>query len=257
MNAALRNPHLPGETFFLKGGPVGVLLCHGYTATTAEVRLLGDYLHARGYTVSAPLLPGHGTTPQEMNRCHWQDWADALESAYTALAARCDKVFAGGESMGGLLTLNLASRHPEVLGVMVYAAALKLPSATDELAIKLLHWLMPLGTQKGDDDSAAGPRWQGYPCNPLPAARQMLKLQEVVTARLHKVAQPILITQGRLDTAVAAEAPEMIAAGVSSEDKTIRWFEESTHCVLLDQEWEAVAALSLDFIERVLAAPSA
>lgn len=254
MNQALRNPHLAGETFFLEGGPVGALLCHGYTATTAEVRLLGEYLHARGYTVSAPLLPGHGTTPQEMNRCRWQDWADALESAYQALAARCEKVFIGGESMGGLLSLNLASSHPEAAGVMVYAAALKIPSKLNELIIKNFYWLMPLGTQKGVDDSAVDPRWQGYPCNPLPAARQMLKLQAVVRARMAVIHQPILISQGRLDTAVDASAPAEIAAAVSSTDKAVHWFEQSTHCVLLDQEWEAAAALTLDFMERVLAA---
>jgi carboxylesterase len=58
--------------------------------------------------------------------------------------------------------------------------------------------------------------------------------------------------QGRLDTAVAAEAPQMIYEGVSSEDKRLHWLEETTHCVLLDQEWEKAAKLTMDFIEDVL-----
>ncbi|MBS1245743.1 MAG: uncharacterized protein H6R36_398 [Chloroflexi bacterium] len=89
----IRNPHLEGDTFFWEGGPVGVLLIHGYTATTAEVRLLGRFLHERGYTVSGPLLPGHGTTPQAMNRCRWQDWTGAVEQAYRQISTRCDRVF--------------------------------------------------------------------------------------------------------------------------------------------------------------------
>jgi len=74
----LRNSHLDGDAFFWQAGKMGALLIHGFTATTAEVRLLGEYLHARGYTISAPLLPGHGTSPAEMNRCKWQDWTRAV-----------------------------------------------------------------------------------------------------------------------------------------------------------------------------------
>ena len=31
----IHNPHLEGSTFFWEGGPVGVVLSHGYTASTA------------------------------------------------------------------------------------------------------------------------------------------------------------------------------------------------------------------------------
>ena len=55
----LHNPDLAGETFYWESGKVGVLLVHGFTATTTEVRLLAQCLHAEGYTISAPLLPGH------------------------------------------------------------------------------------------------------------------------------------------------------------------------------------------------------
>ena len=62
---------LPGKP---TGGPVGVLLFHGFPGSTTDVRLLGTFLHARGPTISAPLLPGHGTRPADLNRVRWQDW---------------------------------------------------------------------------------------------------------------------------------------------------------------------------------------
>ena len=65
--AFIKNPQLDGNPFFYKGNKVGFLLIHGFTATTTEVRLLADKLHKDGYTVSAPLLPGHMTTPEDMN----------------------------------------------------------------------------------------------------------------------------------------------------------------------------------------------
>src|SRR6185295_17551431 len=96
LNPALHNPYLEGDTFFWPGGPIGVLLSHGWTATTAEVRLLAQRLHERGHTVSGPLLPGHGATPQEMNRCRWQDWVKAVTATYHHLAGQCERVFVGG-----------------------------------------------------------------------------------------------------------------------------------------------------------------
>ena len=79
-----------------------MLLIHGYTGAPPEVRLVGDYLHQRGYTVSGPLLPGHGTTAQEMNHRQWSDWAGHVEGALADLQARCETLFVGGLSMGAL-----------------------------------------------------------------------------------------------------------------------------------------------------------
>ena len=122
----IHNAHLAGDTFFWPGNEVGILLLHGLTATTAEVRLLAEKLHAKGYTISAPLLPGHGTQPEDLNETTWHDWAWTAEKAYQHLATVCDHVFIGGESMGGALALYLTAQHEEVAGVMCYAPAIKL-----------------------------------------------------------------------------------------------------------------------------------
>ena len=63
----LLNPELEGGSFFWKGGETGVLLLHGLTATTAEVRPLAKRLFNEGYTVSGILLPGHGSTPENLS----------------------------------------------------------------------------------------------------------------------------------------------------------------------------------------------
>lgn len=59
MSSQARNDPAP---FILTGGDDGILLIHGFTGSPAEMRPLGCYLHERGLTVSAPLLPDHGTT---------------------------------------------------------------------------------------------------------------------------------------------------------------------------------------------------
>ena len=69
--------------FYIKGGgDTGILLLHGFSGTPREMSRLGGYLQQRGLTVSAPLLPGHGSTLDEMNQYKWQDWAAATFQAY-------------------------------------------------------------------------------------------------------------------------------------------------------------------------------
>ncbi|MBK9207409.1 MAG: alpha/beta fold hydrolase [Anaerolineales bacterium] len=129
-NPALHNPQLEGGPFFWEAGPVGVLLSHGYTATTAEVRLLAKRLHEKGYTVAGPLLAGHGTQSADLNHVSWRDWVASAEKTYEQLITRCKRIFIGGQSMGGVVALQLASQHPEAAGLLLYAPAIKLTMTT-------------------------------------------------------------------------------------------------------------------------------
>jgi len=252
MKTSLRNPHLEGEAFYWPAGPVGILLSHGFTATTAEVRPLARALHSAGYTVAGPLLPGHGTTPQDMNRCRWQDWAAALEQDYQRLQSNCDKVVIGGESLGGLLALYLASQHPEAAAVLAYAPALK---TTHSRWSKFLAPVMSLFVKtfpKNDGPPThADETWQGYTVNPVPAAAQLFRLQAVVCRRLSQICQPLLVIQGRLDQTVSTDVSDILRQKIHSPITEVHWLENSTHCVILDAEWEQAAQITLRFLERV------
>src|SRR2546427_12319362 len=100
-----------------------VLLLHGLTGTPADVASVGDALVADGYSVSAPLLPGRGTCPADMDRFSWEDWMSAALAAYDELAARHREVVVGGVSAGATMALDLAlRRQPKAL--LLYAPAL-------------------------------------------------------------------------------------------------------------------------------------
>lgn len=246
----LHNPQFDGQPFFLEGGPSGVLLSHGYTATSWEVRLLADALHAHGYTVAGPLLPGHGSRAADLNRVRWQEWAAAGETLYQRLSERCQRVFAGGESMGSLVALHLASRHPEIAGVLCYAPAIQLnmPASTR----LILRLAAPFVAQIGRASLDRADLWQGYPNLPLKGALQLLKFQKAVLAELPKIHQPLLICQGRLDTTVHPQAGELILRAVRSKVKEHHWLEKSSHVITLDQELERVVEITLAFIEKAL-----
>jgi alpha-beta hydrolase superfamily lysophospholipase len=99
------------EPFDLAGDRRGVLCLHGFTGTPYEVRYLGGRLAAHGLTVRGPALPGHATRLEDLVDKTWRDWADGVTAAYDDLAARCDRVAVVGQSLGGLLALDLATRR--------------------------------------------------------------------------------------------------------------------------------------------------
>ncbi len=246
----LHNTHLEGGAFFWEAGPVGVFLSHGLTATPAEVRPFARRLHGAGYTVAGPLLTGHGTTPEDLNQTRWQEWVTAGEETYQKLASHCEQIFLGGESMGALMALYLASEHPESVGVLAYAPAIRLNlGRRDRLMLHLGARFVP-SIAKSNWQPCAG--WQGYRVNPLRAVLQFFRMQKEVLRRLPLIHQPVLIVQGNQDDAIAPESGEIICEGVSSTMVETHWMENSGHTVILDDEFEDVVALTLRFLKRVL-----
>lgn len=242
-----QNPESEGGSFFWPGRNdkhTAILLFHGFTATTVEVRPLASFFHTLGYHVSGPLLPGHGVSPEELNRVNYQDWIDKAEFAYQQLAGQYEKVFVCGESMGGLLTLWLASEHPEINGIMVFAPALKIPN----LWLSGLLWPFIKFRLKNNVDLSSP--WQGFNVVPMRAASQLFRLQRKIRNKLSDVRVPLMVFQGKLDVTIDPMGAVDVLEKVSTDDKEMVWLEESSHCILLDRQLDLVQKLSLDFISK-------
>ncbi len=250
--AMIHHPHLKGDAFSWSSGPVGVLLTHGFTATTAEIRPLARNLYQEGYTVAGPLLPGHGTQPEDLNRVNWRDWVNAAQDVYLHLDQHCDHVFVGGESTGALVALYLASQNFSISGILTYAPAIKLNyNQFQHIILRLASSFIPY---KEKMDWVPNLLWQGYGVLPLKGALQLINFQTEIRKRLPEIDQPILIVQGRQDATVHPDGPEIISHAVSSSQKDIHWMEQSGHVVILDKELDQVTQITLNFLQRVLSA---
>lgn len=244
-NPYLIHPELGFESIFLPGGEVGCLLLHGLTASPLEMKQLADFLHAKGYTVSAPLLPGHGTHPDDLNRIQYSDWVQTAEDALEALKASCKHIFIAGESMGGLVALRVAELHPELAGVLLYSPALK--------AWKL--WAASFGKyfikyiKKATNGN--GFIWSGYNVWPLGAVDELRKLQKVVAKDLAKITQPTLLLMTQADTLVQQTVTEDIRKKVSSDIVDVHTFVDSDHCILLDKHKQIAFEMTLTFIRKI------
>ncbi len=105
---------MPGAgPFYFGGNKTGILLIHGGGGgTCADLKPLAEYLHEEGgYTVHVPLLPGYGTSPEDLEKTPVSAWKEAVESEFKALKKKCDKVIVGGHSLGGVLTIIFASKN--------------------------------------------------------------------------------------------------------------------------------------------------
>jgi carboxylesterase len=211
---------------------------------------MGEYLHDKGFTISTPLLPGHNTFPEDINRFTWHDWVKRVEMSYENFAAECDTVFVGGESTGGVLSLYLASQHPEISGVLTYAPALKLALGTlDIFKLYLIAPFVPYIEQEDEDDGLA---WRGYRAKPLKGVIQLLRLQKATLPRLRNIQTPTLVIQGQLDDTVHPKVPGMIKDEIGADKVEIYWMESSSHCVVLDKEMDQVNQLTYQFIRKVI-----
>ncbi len=80
-------------------------------------------MHERGFSVCAIRLPGHGTTPEDMNDTRFEDWWNHTLASYDLLAAagfQERSIIPVGFSMGGLLAIKLSLVRP-VGGLMTLA----------------------------------------------------------------------------------------------------------------------------------------
>lgn len=237
------------SAFELKGGNIGVLLIHGFTGSPAEMRLVGQYLNERGLTVSAPLLPGHGTEVEDLNQIRWQELTAAVETALAKLQERCQHTFVAGLSMGGLLTLYLGSRHPELPGITTYAAALDIADWRRHFApiIKRLFKTISKQEEHWADPQAEDLMW-AYDVWPVGGAMQLFALRDEVESSLPRITCPALIIYSTADSTVTPEAAGMIVDAIASEDKELVRLDECGHVMTVDRGWDQLAERTYQFI---------
>lgn len=246
---------LPGaEPFSHDGGGVGVLLCHGFTGSPQSLRPWGEYLAERGYTVRVPLLPGHGTTWQDMNRTTWQDWYGCVEGELLELARSCDTVAVGGLSMGGGLALRLAMEHPDVVSALLLVnPAIRLEDPR-LLALPVIRRLVSSLAGISSDIKKPGVKEVAYDRTPLQALASMLQMYAKTGHRLKEITQPVLVFRSAVDHVVPSSSSHLVLNSVSSKRAEEVVCQDSFHVATLDNDAQMIFERSAAFLGDVLGA---
>jgi len=231
------------------------LLVHGLTGSPQSLGGLPAALTGAGFDVEVPLLPGHGTTPEDLAGRTWTDWSDAVQAAYRDLAGRCGSVLACGLSMGGALATAIAARHPRVVaGLAVVNPAVDPPAASfRDLLRNLLaagHAFLPgIGGDLADGDA----REDAYDRMPVAALLSMCEGLDDLASRLGGITSPLLVLTSRHDAVVPTVSSDILASAVSGPVERI-WLERSRHVATLDVERDEVTRRIVDFARQAVGA---
>ena len=241
---------MPGaESLYFHGSQTGVLLSHGFTGTTQSMHFFGQYLHQYGgYTVLCPRLSGHGTTPQEMACASAEGWIRDIEASLDRLHQNCTRVFIGGLSMGGTLSLYMSAMHPDlVAGALPVNAAVFLDN-TELASLAFNAGALDTIPGVGSDIKKQGEIELVYPVVPVPAIRQLYVLMAVTRELLPKVTCPVLVFSSTEDHVVPPGNGPYIMEHLGSQHKRLLWLDNSYHVATLDNQKELIAQEALKFI---------
>lgn len=246
---------IPGaEPLFHRGGPVGVLVLHGFTGNPATMRPLAEALVGAGFTVSMPRLPGHGTTIEDMNTTGWDDWSGEAERAYTELAGVSGRVVVAGLSMGGTLTCWLAARHPEIAGIVLINAAVK---PQEEGLADLVRAMIDAGEEYAPavgsdlaDPDAFEPAYEGSPLRPL---LTMSDAVDALQADFARITCPALVMHSPNDHVVDPSSADHVAGLLGGPVERLS-LDRSYHVATLDYDKDLIAERTIDFTRTVTSA---
>jgi carboxylesterase len=243
---------MPGaEPFSAPGGPNGALVLHGFTGTPHSMRGLGQALADAGFTVEVPLLPGHGTSFDDMVATGWDEWSAGAEAAYEKMAANCDRVVVVGLSMGGTLTAWLASRHPEIAGIAVINGLID-PAAPD--LRQMLDMMVDQGVTEipgiGSDIALPGAHEVAYDRTPVSCVVSLMNAVAGLKGNWAAITSPALIFTSVQDHVVPTVSSDTLAAQAQGPVERVT-LERSYHVATLDFDADLIERQTVAFALRV------
>lgn len=237
-------------------GRVGVVVTHGFTGNPIATRPLGRHLAEQGYSVEVPCLPGHGTTYRDLGRTRYEDWYRALDRHVDELSARCEQVVLIGHSMGGTLTLDVASRRPDDIAAAVTINAQVLdPTQLLARLAPLLQYLVPyvprdLAGLPTNDIARPGVEEGSYPKVAARAAQSLISQLPRIRAQLLDLTAPLLVVFSPQDHTVPAVNSHELLDLVGSRELEQFVCHRSYHAPMLDHDDEALAQAITAFVAR-------
>ena len=242
-------PVIPqAESFFLKGNSTGVLLCHGFLGTPQSVKDLGEAIAAHGYTVSCPRLPGHGTHFADLEQFVCDDWSARIEEAYSELKQTCSSVVVIGQSMGGTLSLDLASRHADIEGIVLINPAIDIPAFETYRNQPSSNYV----TEGQPDIKKEEAQEITYEQSPVKAYHQLLHYMNAVDAKLSDVRCPVVCFQSLEDHVVPPSNTDYILSKVQSESTWKYELHNSYHIASMDHELDFIVEKAVQFVEEAI-----
>ncbi|MBE7124982.1 alpha/beta fold hydrolase [Bacillus mycoides] len=238
------------KPFTFEGGDRAVLLLHGFTGNSADVRMLGRFLEKKGYTCHAPIYKGHGVPPEELAHTGPEDWWKDVMNAYQHLKDQgYEKIAAVGLSLGGVFSLKLAYTLP-ILGVVPMCAPMYIKS--EEIMYQgILAYAREYKKREQKSPERIEQEMFEFKQTPMNTLKALQELIRDVRNNVDMIYAPTFVVQARHDEMINTDSANIIYNGVESTLKDIKWYEDSTHVITLDKERDVLHEDVYNFLEQL------
>jgi carboxylesterase len=238
------------KPFTFEAGERAVLLLHGFTGNTADVRMLGRFLEKKGYTCHAPLYKGHGVPPEELVKTGPDDWWQNVMNGYNLLKEKgYEKIAAVGLSLGGLFSLKLGYTVP-IKGIVPMCAPMYIKS--EEVMYQgVLEYAREYKKREGKSPEQIEKEMIEFQKTPMKTLKALQNLIAEVRDNVDMIYAPTFVVQARHDNMINTDSANIIYNEVESDFKKIKWYEESGHVITLDKERDQLHEDIYEFLEQL------
>lgn len=245
-----------GESFFYKKGKIGVLLIHGFTSTPQELEYLANFLTKKNISVMAPLLKGHGRSPEAMLETDLNDWIKSADKGYRELKKHCNTIFIGGSSLGANIATILAKKYkPDGLILLAMPAYF-----SRELKIRLFMPSFPIikrikkTIKKAylNQHKEIMEKKVHYKVLPIGNLKDAYELTKITRELLPEIKTPTIVIQSDNDWQFGKSNAEYIYDNVKTKIKELHFIKDSYHVFILDTKRDLAFKYIYNFMKKVL-----
>lgn len=238
------------KPFFFEAGKRAVLLLHGFTGNSSDVRMLGRFLEKNGYTSLAPHYKGHGVPPEELIHTGPQDWWKDVIRGYDKLkAAGYDEIAVAGLSLGGVFSLKLGYTVP-IKGIVTMCAPMSMKT-TELMYEGVLKYAREYKRFEGKEADLIEEEVEALKKQKMDSLGDLRDLVYDVREHVDHIYAPLLVVQGRQDDVIETKSADVIHDSVESNEKQLNWYEESGHVITLGPEKEQLHEDILEFLQSL------
>lgn len=240
----------PPKPFTFEAGPRAVLLLHGFTGNSADVRMLGRFLEKKGYTSHAPHYKGHGVPPEELLKTGPEDWWRDVMDGYQFLKEKgYDEIAVAGLSLGGVFSLKLGYTVP-VKGIVPMCAPMDFRSE-ETMYEGVVQYAREYKEHEGKSPEEINEEMAEFRKTPMTTLKALQELITDVRGHVDLIYAPLFVVQARHDGMINPNSANIIYSEAESIDKKIKWYEESGHVITLDKEKEQLHEDVYAFLESL------
>ncbi|WP_147534039.1 alpha/beta hydrolase [Bacillus marasmi] len=238
------------KPFTFQAGKRAVLLLHGFTGNTADVRMLGRYLEKKGYTCHAPLFKGHGVPPEQLVETGPEDWWQDVTSGYQHLKSLGhEEIAVAGLSLGGVFSLKLGYTVP-IKGIVPMCAPMYIKSG-EVMYEGILDYAREYKQREGKSNQLVEAEMSAYQKTPMKTLKALQELISEVRNNIDMIYAPTFVVQARHDHMINPNSANIIYDEVESPTKYIKWYEQSGHVITLDKERDVLHEDIYQFLENL------